>query len=1234
MHRVKVLGTLLALAALGTIVPPERAGAQPASAPPGVVVEAVEPGLAAARSGLAPGDVLLAWRRDAPTPDRGELASPFDLTAVEVEQAPRGTVELVGRRAAEPFTRHLEPGAWGLATRPGWDPAELESYLRGRQLIKAGELPAGFEVWRELARGRGVSGRPDAAAWLLGEIAAAAARAGNWDTARTTLGEAARQLGTAVATARLHESLAAAFERANGPGEAADAWRRALELRATGSAAPAGLASAASLAGLGRLARQGGELTVAESHHQGALELRRRLAPESLAVAESLHDLGEAALESGALGRADELLREALGIAERLAPESPEVARFVHARGRAARKRGDLEAAKELLRRAFELRRHLRPDSLELADSLHGLGSLAWDRGDLEQAETRLERSLELRRRLRPGSLDLAKTLNSLGIVAGMRGELARAEKRFRDALTIYERLTPTSIGVSEVLNNLGIVAEQRGDLRLAQRLYRRSLAVQEQVAPDSQAVAAGLINLGNVALDRGDLMAAESFFRRALGISERLAPESLRVARTLQNLGDVAEARQDLAAADAYLRRALAIQEQLAPGSLDLATSLNSLGLLSRKRHDPRAAKEFFQRALAIRQRQAPASLFVAASLAELADLSLAGGEQERAEALFRQALAIQEAVAPTSHERAATLNGLGRVAAVRGDPAAAQRHHQTALELLSEVPGSLPEAAAHHGLATAAARQGHPRRALEHFQHALEALEAQSRRIGGSSETQASFGASYTHYYREALELALRLGETPLAFHLLERSRARGLSALLAERDLLFASDIPAELDRRRRRLNAEHDRLLGQLSGSAADSDEAARIELRRQLDDVRRRQREARAEVRAASPRLAALQYPEPLDLAAARRALDPGTLLLSYSIGEASGHLFLLGPGPREVRVHPLPIGRQELAGDVQRFRDAIRQSRDAGRVRRQAARLSELLLAPAAEPIGRARRLMILADGPLHLLPFAALADPGSDDRFLVEAKPLYAAASATVFAQLRGERRPAAAPRVVAFGDPAYPSGAGSGPELSSLLRGGLRLDPLPATRHEVESLRALFPESSRVYLGAEADEARAKSIGGEATLLHFACHGLIDERSPLDSALALAVPEDWQEGRENGLLQAWEIFEQVRLDAELVTLSACESGLGRELAGEGMLGLTRAFQFAGARSVLASLWAVGDDSTAELMRRFYGYLKAGESKADSLRHAQLDLLRGDVPGDVSHPFHWAAFSLVGDWR
>jgi CHAT domain-containing protein len=316
--------------------------------------------------------------------------------------------------------------------------------------------------------------------------------------------------------------------------------------------------------------------------------------------------------------------------------------------------------------------------------------------------------------------------------------------------------------------------------------------------------------------------------------------------------------------------------------------------------------------------------------------------------------------------------------------------------------------------------------------------------------------------------------------------------------------------------------------------------------------------------------------------------------------------------------------------------------------------LYDLLIRPAEPRLARCQRILFIPDGPLHILPFAALmrSDQQTADRYLVERWPLHTAMSATVFGELRRSR---AAPgaigdgSVIVFGDPLYQRPAGdrdSGADRGSdgpIVR-RLNLEPLPSTRAEAEAIQRVFPGQTQVFLGASATEQQAKAVGPGARIVHFACHGLIDSQMPLNSALALSLTAGKQQGADNGLLQAWEVMERMRLDADLVTLSACNTALGEELGGEGLIGLTRAFQYAGARSVVASLWSVGDESTAVLMGRFYGYLAERETHDQALRHAQLDLLRGTAtrpgasgvsePVDAAHPYFWAAFQLVGDWQ
>jgi CHAT domain-containing protein len=298
-----------------------------------------------------------------------------------------------------------------------------------------------------------------------------------------------------------------------------------------------------------------------------------------------------------------------------------------------------------------------------------------------------------------------------------------------------------------------------------------------------------------------------------------------------------------------------------------------------------------------------------------------------------------------------------------------------------------------------------------------------------------------------------------------------------------------------------------------------------------------------------------------------------------------------------------------------------------------------LLLAPAEAAVARASRLLVSPDGPLHLLPFAALtapsgASPPREARYLVEEKPILYSLSASLHAELRqsrhgaGRRGPG-----FAFVAPAFPpAGAAGGGEGGALARYRAGLPRLAGPRAEAEGLAALFSGDLTVFTGTEARERKVKELQGRAGFVHFASHALLDHGSPLDSGVALAAPAGETGDEDNGLLQAWEVFDQVRLDTDLVTLSACETGLGGDGAGEGLVGLSRAFQYAGARSVLASLWQVSDRSTAELMRRFYGAWAAGRSRDLALAEAQRALIAAGGPS--AHPFHWAAFTLSGDAR
>ena len=873
--------------------------------------------------------------------------------------------------------------------------------------------------------------------------------------------------------------------------------------------------------------------------------------------------------------------------------------------------RNEWDPAEDRYRRALALEEALDPNSLGVAQGIQNLGVVAWSRRDLARAGEHWRQALALREKSAPGSLPTAQTLNNLGAIPWTLGDLASAEDYFGRALAIREKLDPGGTDVAESLNNLGILARNRGDYITAEEHYRRALAIREALAPGSLVVAQSLHNLGTVATERRDLVRAGEYLRASLAIKEKLGPGGLPVALTVEGLGLIAYLQGDLAAAEDHYRRALAIREKLSPASFELTPVLNNLGGIAQERGDLAKAEEYFRHALRLREQIAPGSLRFAEILVSLADLMRVRSDEAAAETYLRRALAIKEKLVPGTATEADTLHDLGRLYRRTG------RNEDAAGFLL----------------------------------RALDAIEGQKRKLGGTDQVRSAFGAGYAAYYHDAVEALVDLGRPAEALHVLERGRARLLLAMLAERDLLFGADLEPELARERRQADTEYDRVQAAVSRLSPGEDDKEIDTLLGRQRELRERQEEIVARIRRASPRFASLQYPQPLELAGVREALDPGTLLLAYSVGAERTVLLLVEPAGvpgTGVSALSLPIGEKGLREKVEAFRRAVQRPVEAERpaLNAQAGDLYDLLVRPAEAAITRADRLLVSPDGPLQSLPFAALRRnvPGAAPSYLTEGKAVHLATSATVYAQLKKSRRRegSSSLRLVAFGDPRYPRPASVKPRLGNAeVRSVTRdftLAPLPRTRDEVRTIAGLFPQAARAYLGEEATEEHAKAVGKDARYVHFACHGFLDERFPLNSGLALTIPEPPAEGRDNGLLQAWEIFDKVRLDADLVTLSACKTGLGKEMGGEGLLGLTRAFHYAGARSVLATLWAVSDRSTPELMKRFYGYVKAGKSRDEALRAAQIDLIRARSSSrgsaDLSHPFRWAAFQLSGDWR
>jgi len=304
-----------------------------------------------------------------------------------------------------------------------------------------------------------------------------------------------------------------------------------------------------------------------------------------------------------------------------------------------------------------------------------------------------------------------------------------------------------------------------------------------------------------------------------------------------------------------------------------------------------------------------------------------------------------------------------------------------------------------------------------------------------------------------------------------------------------------------------------------------------------------------------------------------------------------------------------------------------------------AERIAGEILFPLRLPdLQSIENLIIVPDGVLYYLPFEALSlsdEKKPSVQYVVERFAVsYSPSSSSLYFLTRKESGPRSK-RLLAFGDPIYQRGSGletkkqtAGEILREFyLNQGFRFSPLPFSKKEVRGLSKHFPAGKvEIFLGKKAKEEVLKSIPlTEYGIVHFACHGLLDEQVPFRSALVLSIDED---KKEDGFLQVREIY-NLRFNAEMVVLSACQTGRGRLESGEGILGLPRIFFYAGAKSVISTLWPINDKSTSFLMRSLYEHLAKGESKSQAIRSAKINMLKSKY----AHPFYWAAFVLNGDF-
>jgi CHAT domain-containing protein len=845
---------------------------------------------------------------------------------------------------------------------------------------------------------------------------------------------------------------------------------------------------------------------------------------------------------------------------------------------------GPFALADDYSKQAISVCEHLNEKAQ--AEALEARGEVLDFAGESSESGDHLRRARDLFA-LANDDAGQARTLYTLALL-----DLFSGDKRARGLATAEEALRlSTSTGnryeVARMRSLLGISAIRRGEFETAQCNYAVARPVFRGIgSKDDEAIVFN--GLGYVSRETGDWQKSLEYYTRARSF-----------------FVDVRDLR----------------------GEIEAITGIGKAMTALKNYH---ALLPLYQAELRL-ARQAGDPVLVAASLVDIAGAAEAEKRYANAETFYRSALEAYRAADDSSGE--------GHILALLGRLQAKQGLYSQAIASLEQANALKEKTGEVEDIARIQYELSFVYRRLDRLEDARSAIEKtieiiEKQRVAISHfDSRASYFAAVHRYYSLYVQILMLLdrknpghGFAEMAFDASEKSKVRSLL------DLLTAStqDAPCE-ELLQRQLNP----------GSSTEVDAAA-------------------AEQRASpspAPTLTLKEVQAEIE--------DDGAVLLEYALGDENSYVWVIDQ--HQITSYELPQSGR-IRKLVERLREALvtPQLKDGegaaeyqAKVRKidqtyqaDARQLSQLLLGPIA--LGRAKRLLIVPDGSLQYIPFAALPIPGMNKDFLVDHFEIDVLPSASLLGILRkatGKRAPPTATAAI-FADPVFEPDdgrvltRGSGTRrsyedrpasLNRVLRdigGSQYIARLPASRDEANAiasvLRSEDPQAVHVALDFDASRAHVLTDGlTRFRLVHFATHGVVDTRHPEMSGLILSLV-DKRGRRQDGYLRLGDIY-KLKLSADLVVLSSCDSALGKDLDSEGIIGLPRGFLYAGAKSVIASLWKVNDDATATLMSRLYARIRKGEGPGSALRGAQLEMIRDE---QWSNPYYWAAFVLQGDYR
>jgi len=809
------------------------------------------------------------------------------------------------------------------------------------------------------------------------------------------------------------------------------------------------------------------------------------------------------------------------------------------------------------------------------------------------------------------------------------------------------------------------------GERQKALDFYDQALQLSRKWADGLNEIFA-LIHTGELYFYQSNYQKAIEYYTQGLNASQ-VSNNHWGEGYSLYNLGRVHELLGEKEKAVEYYEQSMPHWHVI--GDYDgAAYTMNQIALILEARGQNERALKLLNDALEL-MRYIKDSYGEARTLDNIGSVYAGQRNPQRALELFNQALPLRTFLQDGAGE-ARTLGNIGIVYTDLGENDKALNYLNQATQRYQSIGNRAGEAEMHYRLALLKRNQGDEKAARAEIEATVSIVE--SLRAGVFNRNlRDSYFASIQSYYEFQIDLLMSQHKKQpaesferVALNTVERARARGMLELLTESRADIRQGVDQALLDRELLLRQQLDEKEQSRMRLIGDRPDPLRIQVaEKEISDLASQYEQIESQIKARSPRYAAFTQPQPLAVEQIQnRLLDPETLLLEYSLGEQ--HSFLWAVTQTSVSSYELPkrseidrvvrklydlmVARQTKPGESQtRYFDRVQEA-DA-QLEAQAATLTEMLLGPVASLLGT-KRLLVIPDGSLAYVSFAALPNPSASKcgSRLVACHEFAYLPSASTLAVLRQEveHRPTPPAAVAVFADPVFDKAddrirRGSGAlktnqpsENAKIAKQALRdagfleegspLGRLPFSRQEAEWISALTPPSDTLKaLGFKANLATVTS--GELSryrILHFATHGLVNPKRPYLSGLLLSLVDE-QGKPQDGFLSLNQIY-NLNLPADLVFLSACQTAMGKEVKGEGIVGLTRAFMYAGTPRVIASLWKVDDAATAEMVKLFYeAMLKQKRRPSAALQLAQLRMSKHQL---WNSPYYWAGFILQGE--